>query len=92
MVLLVQMERNRGSKRKLRDIQMVYLFKIPLKIQTLSVYGPLLEFTIPHKCKGMLGAFLIKMKATLVTCFCDKIREDTESGGGKSSLISQQVS
>lgn len=73
MVLLVQMERNRGSKRKLRDIQMVYLFKIPLKIQTLSVYGSLLEFTIPpkgtHKCKGMLGAFPIKMKATLVTCY-----------------------
>ena len=49
MVLLVQMERNRGSGRKLRDIQMVSLLKIPLAIQTLPVYGSLLEFTTPQK-------------------------------------------
>lgn len=49
MVVLVQMERNRGAEGKLRDIQMVSLLKIALAIQTLPVYGSLLEFKTPQK-------------------------------------------
>lgn len=49
MVLLVQMERNRGAEGKLRDIQMISLLKIPLAVQILPVYGSSLEFTTPQK-------------------------------------------